>query len=117
MIFGKIFISSYVTFKTNVMSNIGRNNSNAIPIILAGVAAGAALWYFLRTEKGRETSESLVSSLEDFGNSFKEKALDSFSKLSDQALNIKDKAVDTFAKASDKAESAFSDYESSSRNI
>ncbi|MDB5014600.1 MAG: hypothetical protein JWQ25_2802 [Daejeonella sp.] len=99
------------------MSNIGKNNSNAVPIILAGLAAGAALWYFLRTEKGRETSEALVSSLEDFGNSFKEKAVDSFNKISDQALNIKEKAVDTFNKASGNAESAFSDYESSTRNI
>ncbi len=99
------------------MSNIRRNNSNAVPVILAGLAAGAAIWYFLRTDKGRETSEALVSSLEDFGNSFKEKALDSFSKLSDQALNIKDKALDTFGKASDSAESAFSDYESNCRNI
>ena len=99
------------------MNSIGKNNSNAVPIILAGVAAGAALWYFLRTEKGRETSEALVNSLEDFGNSFKEKALDSFNKLSDQALNLKDSAVDTFNKSSGKAESAFSDYESNAHNI
>ena len=94
------------------MNNIGKNNSNAVPIILAGLAAGAAIWYFLKTEKGRETSEAIVSSLEDFGNTFKEKAVDSFNKISEQAFNVKDKALDSFNKVSGKAESAFSDYES-----
>ena len=94
------------------MSNLGKNNSNAVPIILAGLAAGAAIWYFLKSEKGRATSEALMSSIEDFGNTFKEKAVDSFNKISEQAFNVKDKAVDSFNKVSVKAESAFSDYES-----
>ena len=65
-----------------------KSNSKLATVILTGLAAGAAAWYLLKTDKGRETGEALVNSLEEFSNSFKDKALENISQLSGTAEKL-----------------------------
>ena len=67
-----------------------RNTSKVITVVLAGLAVGAAAWYLLKTDKGRQTSELWGNSLQELTNSFKDKVLESFSRLSGQAEEVYD---------------------------
>ncbi|MBC7746259.1 MAG: YtxH domain-containing protein [Flavobacterium sp.] len=59
-------------------------------VILVGLAAGAAAWYFMKTEKGRETADNLLDSLHNISSDIKDKTSDSFSQVSEQAKNVID---------------------------
>jgi len=65
-------------------------NSTIGTVLLVGLAAGAAAWYFLKTEKGQATAENLVDSFKDLSSTWKEKASDSFSQVTEQARNVID---------------------------
>ena len=67
-----------------------KNISALGPILLVGLAAGAAAWYLLKTEKGRETADSLVDTFNDLSSSFKEKASDSINQVTEQAKTVID---------------------------
>ncbi len=70
--------------------NHDKNNSTIGAVLLVGLAAGAAAWYFLKTEKGRETADNLLDSFNNISSDLKDKASDSFSQVSDKAK----KAID-----------------------
>ena len=73
--------------------NYDRNNKSNTTIgavLLVGLAAGAAAWYLLKTDKGRETADSLMNSFNDLSSNFKDKASDSFSQVTEQAKNVID---------------------------
>ena len=74
------------------------DNSKIAAVLLAGLAAGAAAWYLLGTDKGKETCSSLLGSLKDLSGSIKDKAADTFEQISGQANDV-------VAKAKSKAES------------
>ncbi|WP_026899200.1 YtxH domain-containing protein [Daejeonella oryzae] len=71
------------------MSN-KRDNSALAPILLIGLAAGAAAWYLLKTEKGRETKDTLLDTFNELSNTFKEKASDSINQVTEQAKTVID---------------------------
>ena len=67
------------------------NKSTTIgAVILVGLAAGAAAWYLLKTDKGRETADNLMNSFNDLSNNFRDKASDSFAQVTEQAKNVID---------------------------
>ena len=70
--------------------NYDRNKSTIGTVLLVGLAAGAAAWYLLKTDKGRETADNLRNSFNDLSTSFKDKAADSFAQVSEQAKNVID---------------------------
>lgn len=71
--------------------NYEKNNNSTIgAILLVGLAAGAAAWYLLKTEKGRETADNLLDSFNNISSDLKDKASDSFSQVSEQAKNVID---------------------------
>lgn len=70
--------------------NYDRNKSTIGTVLLVGLAAGAAAWYLLKTDKGRETAENLRNSFNDLSTNFKDKAADSFAQVSEQAKNVID---------------------------
>ena len=71
--------------------NYDRNNKSTIgAVLLVGLAAGAAAWYLLKTDKGRETANNLMNSFNDLSENFKERASDSFSQVTEQAKNVID---------------------------
>lgn len=67
-----------------------RNKIALGALVTVGLAAGAAAWYLLRTEKGREAAGQLVDSLKDLSNTVKDKAADRFSQVSTHAKNVID---------------------------
>jgi len=70
--------------------NYDRNKSTIGTVLLVGLAAGAAAWYLLKTDKGRETADNLRNSFNDLSTNFKDKAADSFAQVSEQAKNVID---------------------------
>ncbi|MBC7913665.1 MAG: YtxH domain-containing protein [Pyrinomonadaceae bacterium] len=64
------------------------NNSKLPTLLLAGLAAGAAAWYFLGTDEGKKTCNSLVDSLKGFSDSVIEKANETVSNVKDQMNNV-----------------------------
>lgn len=67
-----------------------KSNSTIGAVLLVGLAAGAAAWYLLKTEKGRETADNLMNSFNDLSSNLKDKASDSFSQVTEQAKNVID---------------------------
>lgn len=76
-----------------------KNYSTIGTVLLVGLAAGAAAWYFLKTEKGKETAENLVDSFKDLSSNIKDKASDSFASVTDKAKtvinNLRNKSTQT----------------------
>jgi len=70
--------------------NYDRNKSTIGAVLLVGLAAGAAAWYLLKTEKGRETANNLMNSFNDLSENFKDRASDSFAQVTEQAKNVID---------------------------
>lgn len=70
--------------------NSNGNKSTIGAVLLVGLAAGAAAWYFLKTEKGRETADNLLVSLNDMSSNLRDKASDSFAQVTEQAKNVID---------------------------
>ncbi len=67
-----------------------KDNSTIATVLLVGLAAGAAAWYFLKTDKGRETADNLLDSLSGMSANLKDKASDSFAQVTEQAKNVID---------------------------
>jgi len=70
--------------------NYDRNKSTIGAVLLVGLAAGAAAWYLLKTDKGRETANNLMNSFNDLSENFRERASDSFAQVTEQAKNVID---------------------------
>lgn len=60
------------------------HNSKLPALLLAGVAIGAAAWYFFGTEEGKRTTDSLAESLKDVSGSLKDKANETISNVKDK---------------------------------
>jgi hypothetical protein len=67
-----------------------KSTSTIGAVLLIGLAAGAAAWYLLKTDKGRETADNLMNSFNDLSNNFRDKASDSFAQVTEQAKNVID---------------------------
>ena len=78
------------------------DKSKVATILLAGLAAGAAIYYLMQTEKGKETCEKWVDSLKNVGDSLKD---------------LKSKATDTLEHLSGKAADAYSQYNGQARKF
>lgn len=70
--------------------NYDKNKSTLGAVLLVGLAAGAAAWYLLKTDKGRETADNLMNTFNDLGTNFKDRASDSFAQVTEQAKNVID---------------------------
>lgn len=65
-----------------------KSKTQVATVILAGLAAGAAIYYLMSTEKGRETRDKWADNLKDVGESLKDlqgKALDAITQLTGRA--------------------------------
>ncbi len=71
------------------MSN-KKNISALAPILLVGIAAGAAAWYLLKTDKGKETADTLVDTFNDLTKNFQAKASESLNQVTEQAKTVID---------------------------
>lgn len=60
------------------------NNSKLPALLLAGLAIGAAAWYFFGTEEGKRTTDSLAESLKDVSGSIKDKANETIANVKDR---------------------------------
>ena len=58
--------------------------------LLLGMVAAAAAFYFLKTEKGRETAENLLGSFNDLSSNLRDRASDSYAEVTEQAKNVID---------------------------
>ena len=70
--------------------NDKKNISALAPILLVGLAAGAAAWYLLKTDKGKATADNLVDTFNDLSEKFKNKASESISQITEQAKAVID---------------------------
>lgn len=67
-----------------------KNISALAPIALVALAAGAAAWYLLKTDKGKATADSIADTFNDLSSTFIAKASDSFSQVTEQAKTVID---------------------------
>ena len=78
-------------------------NTKLFSWVLAGLATGAAVWYLVSTEKGKEICDTFVDSAKDFGDSLKDKVKSSVKDASDYASSYADNLT---SKAKDVADQA-----------
>ncbi|MEJ6979029.1 YtxH domain-containing protein [Pedobacter sp. P351] len=64
------------------------NNSKLPALLLAGLAIGAAAYYFFGTEEGKKTTDSLAESLKDISESLKDKANETIANVKDKVNSI-----------------------------
>lgn len=67
-----------------------RNKAALGAMVMVGLAAGAAAWYLLKTERGKETAGHLVDSLKGLRDTVRDKASDRFNQVSTHAKNVID---------------------------
>lgn len=67
-----------------------KNNSKIASAIFAGLAAGAAVWYFMGTEGGKKKLANFVDDVEDLGYNLKQNACKTASNLQDKASQAAD---------------------------
>lgn len=65
-------------------------NAKVAAVVIAGLAAGAATWYFMKSENGRQNWSAIVDAVKDFSDKIK----DSSSTQKDNLANLSDKASD-----------------------
>jgi hypothetical protein len=76
-----------------------KDKTKVAGIVLAGIAAGAAIYYLMSTENGKATRNKLAGSIKDVGQSLK----DLRSRAMDTIDQITGHAADTYDTYSDKA--------------
>ena len=64
-----------------------KHNSKTGTLLLAGLATGAAAWYFLGTENGKKTITQISGSLKGFSDTAMTKANDTFANLKSKMNN------------------------------
>ena len=64
--------------------------SKLAAVVIAGAAAGAVAWYFMKSEKGKDNWSSIIDAVKDFSD-----------KLQNSAAENKDKVANLSEKASD----------------
>ncbi len=67
-----------------------KTNSKIATAIFAGLAAGAAVWYFMSTEAGKNKLSNFVDDVQDFGNNLKHKAYKTAANVQDKASHVAD---------------------------
>ncbi len=76
--------------------------------LLAGAAAGAAIAWFLQTEKGKELAESLKSSVKDFAEDAKDKIVSKWNDLDKGVEGLLKKGKNVMEGLEDKAQDTVS---------
>lgn len=64
--------------------------SKLAAVVMAGAAAGAVAWYFMKSEKGQENWSAIVDAVKDITDKLQNSALQN----KDQLANISEKASD-----------------------
>lgn len=77
------------------------DNSKIAAVVLAGLAAGAAAWYLLGTEEGKENLDKLANSIKDIGGSLKD--LTDKADIAGTFNDLKEKASETIGSMASKA--------------
>ncbi|TAH02025.1 MAG: YtxH domain-containing protein [Sphingobacteriales bacterium] len=67
-----------------------KTNSKIATAIFAGLAAGAAVWYFMSTEAGKNKLSNFVDDVQDFSNTLKHKAYKTAADVQDKAGQVAD---------------------------
>ncbi len=81
-----IGILCYEQLKTEIMENTTKSKI-ALGIIL-GAAAGAAVYYFMTNENGKQQLSDVIDAVKDFSDKAKNTAVDQAEKLADKASNL-----------------------------
>ena len=63
-------------------------NSKVALAILAGLAVGAATWYFMNSKNGRQHWETVLDAANDITAKFKKASLESSKSISDQVSSV-----------------------------
>jgi gas vesicle protein len=83
------------------------NNSKRIAaMVIAGLAAGAATWYLMKTENGKENWSAIIDAVKDFNDKVKSKAAEGVDKLAHLTDKASDAVTDKAKKVSDASENA-----------
>ncbi len=69
------------------MNFIKNNPKTTTTLLLAGLATGAAAWYFFGTDNGKKTLSQLTFSIKDISDSVMNKANDTLANLKTQKEN------------------------------
>jgi gas vesicle protein len=73
---------------------MGKSTKSKIALgLILGVAAGAAVYYFMTNENGKEQFSDLLDAVKDFSDKAKETALDQSSRLVSQASEASSKIM------------------------
>ena len=67
-----------------------KTNSKIATAIFAGLAAGAAVWYFMSTEAGKNKLSNFVDDVQDFSSNLKQKAYKTAANVQDKAGQVAD---------------------------
>lgn len=70
--------------------------------IISGIAVGAATWYFMSTENGKQQWNTLVDVAKDFTDKIKDTAKEQSSKLAEKASEVGSKYADRASEVSSK---------------
>jgi gas vesicle protein len=62
--------------------------------LILGVAAGAAVYYFMTNENGKQQLADAIDAIKDFSDKSKETAINQSSKLADKASELYSKSQD-----------------------
>ena len=63
-------------------------NSKVAMAIIAGLAVGAATWYFMNSKNGKQHWETLLDAAKDITDKFKTASLESSKNISNQVSNV-----------------------------
>ena len=69
---------------------------------MAGLAAGAAAWYFFGTKEGRKCVDKAMESFNEFSNIVKDKTSEGFERASEYAGKAKSEAKKKYAEGKEK---------------
>lgn len=77
-------------YKQNLTKMENKSISKLAAVVIAGAAAGAVAWYFMKSEKGKDNWSSIVDAVKDFSDKLQHSAAENKEKLT----HISEKASD-----------------------
>ncbi|WP_304068355.1 hypothetical protein [Pedobacter glucosidilyticus] len=88
--FGKVL--AYTSLRNKILRKM-ENKSKIAAIVVAGIAAGAAAWYFTRSESGKQNWSALVDGVKDLTDHLKRVASKQADKVNDLSKETSDYLV------------------------
>jgi gas vesicle protein len=96
----RFWFINFKSIKQIVMEN--NTKTKIAAAIISGLAVGAATWYFMSTEGGKQQWNTLVDVAKDFSDKIKDTAKEQSSKLAEKAAEVSSKLADRASEVSSK---------------